>query len=156
MSDSSHCYIYIPELAELIGWQAEHQQLSLEFKAIQEKNASILNRLKPCVDAPDFISTIPSVLTQHTAALSAIGDDLTTATTESTNSSGYAWLRADPVILQADLTRVHLLSIQDLHLTNAQANAIIDSLQTLFDAFNFTNERCDNLWDIKKCTRHND
>lgn len=60
------------------------------------------------------------------AALSGLADDLDTA-------QGW-WLRIDPVYLQADRDRVFLLAHEELHLTRAQADALVASLNAHFKA----------------------
>jgi len=50
------------------------------------------------------------------------------------DATGAHWLRADPAILQPDLTRVHLLAVGDLGLSVAQEQSLIDSLEALFNS----------------------
>jgi hypothetical protein len=58
------------------------------------------------------------------AALGGVADGLDT--------SGGWWLRIDPVYLQADRDRLYLLAHEELHLTRAQADALVASLNAHF------------------------
>lgn len=42
------------------------------------------------------------------------------------------WLRADPVVMHPDISRVHLLAINNHDLSTEQADQLLNSLQTLF------------------------
>ena len=118
---SDHLHLLIPELPDLLVGSTAGQ--------LPEALAKLCLRALP----------LPTV-TQSLAVMFAANAPLAAFAWQhdrpGTNqcSAAASWVaRADPVHMQADMTRVHLLQVQDFALQTQQADAMIDSLQPLFE-----------------------
>ncbi len=93
---------------------------------------------------PDFAATLMAVVARESSSPRS----LQTLLADAAPLAAFAWchdgdgqasadqadyvLRADPVHMQADMNRVHLLQVADFGLQPEQADALIDALQPLF------------------------
>lgn len=117
-TSTGHIHLLLPELSDLLA-------------------ASTAEAL------PDFPATLTAVVARQCPSPSG----LHTLLADDAPLAAFAWchdgdgkaiadadcvLRADPVHMQADMNRVHLLQVTDFGLQPEQADALIDSLQPLF------------------------
>lgn len=125
-------HLFVPELAELLDWREAPHVRDRNIETLINEKLSGQGRLHRSItptDSYSFSTVLNPLITTHKTALAAVGDGL------NAEHKNTFWLRADPVILHADLTRVHLLSIENLHLHPSEADAFIDSLQALMHTY---------------------
>ncbi len=107
--------LLLPELEELIRQPAE----------IQQHAPALLSLTANAVHSNEPIDWVPRLTPEAPLAAYSRSYD--------NNDAGHSnWLRADPVVLQADLNRVHLLAINRHGLTVEQVDQIVRDLQPLF------------------------
>ncbi len=116
MVSSKHIAIWLPELNELIQHsQALQRYVPSLFKATAYGQLPMAQ-----------LDWLP-VLGQN-ASLAAYARQYDNA-----DAGQRYWLRADPVVMHADISRVHLLAIENHGLSVEQADCLLSSLQGLFD-----------------------
>ena len=108
-----HTWLYAPGLAELLreDWRDRAPVLArlLERGRTLAPPTALVALARP--DAP-------------AAAYSRLAD--------CGDAGGAWWLRADPALMQADISRVHLLAVGDLGLSVAQEQSLVEDLAPLF------------------------
>jgi len=116
-----HIHLLLPELDDLLSGSAHELPL-------QRSRQLIRSRWQPVSAAPMAASLLQP---QAPVAACAWRYDRGAAAASESHLHDFI-LRADPVHMQADMTRVHLLQVSDFSLLPEQADALIQSLQPLF------------------------
>lgn len=130
-----HIHLLIPELSDLLVASAEtiSPELAMALSAVTARAVPAPVSLH-CLFAEQ--APLAALAWQQDGHSDGHSDDHSDDDSHSdcggnSNSDEYI-VRADPVHLQADMTRVHLLQVTDFALPPAAADALIDSLQPLF------------------------
>lgn len=113
---AKHIAIWLPELNELVQ----------QPQALQQHVPNLLKATAYGQSPMAKLAWLP-VLDQN-APLAAYARQCDNA-----DAGQRYWLRADPVIMHADISRVHLLAIENHGLSAGQADCLLNTLQSLFD-----------------------
>ena len=116
--------LLVPDLQTLLRNRTRQQSLPLLDKLL---NRAAMTRSGPCSRSQLLFNSFnwrkPQTCPAAALSMLAAGADPGSA----------VWLRADPVMLQADLNRVYLVGYPLTDLSDQEADQLVDGLQELFD-----------------------
>ncbi|MDA3933135.1 MAG: hypothetical protein PF630_02225 [Gammaproteobacteria bacterium] len=124
-----HIHLLIPELSDLLSAEAAHSlpRAIDEYTLTRIEPTAATSRLSAC-----FRDQAPlAAWAWQYDGRPGLADQRAGRSPSAQAPAAYI-TRADPVCMQADMTRVHLLQVQDFDLQPAQADQLLDSLQPLF------------------------